>query len=159
MFGQHDAGHDNKQEDTLSMPGPEPVDDGTLGVPNPDNDSASAPMMSSSLPTAPVAVSDQPIASSAPSMSAPTTSVGGVSDDLISIKQEALSQLKPLVGHLDQTPAEKFRTTMMMIQAADDQSLIGEAYEAAKVISDEKERAQALLDIVNEINYFTAQKD
>jgi len=44
---------------------------------------------------------------------------------------------------------------MMMIQAADDESLIKTAYEAAQNISDEKVRAQALLDIVNEINYFT----
>jgi len=43
----------------------------------------------------------------------------------------------------------------MMIQAADDQSLIKDAYEAAQNINDEKARAQALLDIVNEINYFT----
>lgn len=80
------------------------------------------------------------------------------SDDLTSIKQEALQQLSPLVGHLDQTPEEKFRTTMMMIQAADNQSLIKTAYDAAQHISDEKEKAQALLDVINEINYFTQQK-
>jgi hypothetical protein len=78
-------------------------------------------------------------------------------DDLLAIKQDALKQLSPLVSHLDQTPEEKFRTTMMMIQAADDQNLIKDAYEAAQNISDEKARAQALLDIVNEINYFTQQ--
>jgi hypothetical protein len=78
-------------------------------------------------------------------------------DDLSSIKHEALQQLSPLVSHLDQTPEEKFHTTMMMIQASDDQSLIKEAYESAKQITDEKARAQALLDIVNEINYFTQQ--
>ena len=44
-----------------------------------------------------------------------------------------------------------------MIQAADDQSLIKTAYEAAQQITDEKSKAQALLDIVNEINYFTQQ--
>jgi hypothetical protein len=76
-------------------------------------------------------------------------------DDLLAIKQSALKQLSPLVSHLDQSPEEKFHTTMMMIQAADDQTLIKDAYEAAQNISDEKARAQALLDIVNEINYFT----
>lgn len=79
------------------------------------------------------------------------------SDELLDIKQEALQALTPLVGHLEQTPEEKFRTTMMMIQASDDQSLLKEAYAAAKAISDEKSRAQALLDVVNEINYFTQQ--
>ncbi|CAN5636024.1 hypothetical protein BH23PAT1_BH23PAT1_3410 [soil metagenome] len=78
-------------------------------------------------------------------------------DDLLNIKQEALQSLSPLVGHLEQTPEEKFRTTMMMIQASDDQSLVKAAYEAAKQITDEKIRAQALLDVVNEINYFTQQ--
>ncbi|HKR82297.1 MAG TPA: hypothetical protein VJR27_04850 [Candidatus Saccharimonadales bacterium] len=76
-------------------------------------------------------------------------------DELLSIKQQALQQLTPLVGHLDQTPEEKFRTTMMMIQASDNDDLIKEAYAAAQSIPDEKTRAQALLDIVNEINYFT----
>lgn len=75
--------------------------------------------------------------------------------DLLSIKQEALQRLSPLVGHLDQSPEEKFKTTMMMIQASDDQTLVGAAYEAANAITDEKVKAQALLDIVNEINYFT----
>ena len=75
--------------------------------------------------------------------------------DLADIKQQALEQLSPIVGHLDQPPEEKFKTTMMMIQASDDQSLIPDAYTAAQGIEDEKAKAQALLDIVNEINYFT----
>jgi hypothetical protein len=79
-------------------------------------------------------------------------------DDLLDIKQSALTQLTPLVDHLDQTPEEKFRTTMMMIQASDNKALIKDAYEAAQKISDEKTKAQALLDIVNEINYFTQHK-
>ncbi len=76
-------------------------------------------------------------------------------DDLIDIKKDALQQLTPLVGHLDQTPEEKFRTTMMLIQATDDKSLLRTAYDAALQIPAEKPRAQALLDVVNEINYFT----
>lgn len=78
---------------------------------------------------------------------------------LLDIKQQALQQLSPLVGQLNQDPEEKFRTTMMMIQASDNSTLIKEAYETALQISDEKVRAQALLDIVNEINYFTHAKD
>jgi hypothetical protein len=76
-------------------------------------------------------------------------------DDLLDIKQHALQELSPLVGHLEQTPEEKFRTTMMMIQASDNHALVREAYDAAKEIANEKDRAQALLDIINEINYFT----
>ncbi len=80
-------------------------------------------------------------------------------EDLLSIKQQALQQLSPLVGHLDQTPEEKFKTTMMMIQAADNKTLVKTAYEAAQAITNEKSRAQALLDVINEINYFTQQSD
>ncbi len=78
-------------------------------------------------------------------------------DNLLDIKQQALGQLSPIVNHLNQTPEEKFRTIMMMIQASDNQSLIKDAYEAAQAISDDKVKAQALLDVVNEINYFTHQ--
>ena len=99
--------------------------------------------------------------SSQDTLSMPTTSSGVADDgddDLAKIKQDALQDLSPLVKHLDQTPEEKFRTTMMMIQATDDQSQIQAAYDAAKQITDEKVRAQALLDVVNEINYFTQHK-
>ena len=77
------------------------------------------------------------------------------SDDLMDIKKQALQSLAPLVGKLDQSPEEKFRTTMMMIQASDDQSMLKDAFEAAQNISDDKMRAQALLDVINEVNYFT----
>lgn len=77
--------------------------------------------------------------------------------NLLNLKQEALQQLSPLVEHLEQTAEEKFRTTMMMIQATDDQGLLRAAYESARNITDDKARAQALLDVINEINYFTQQ--
>ena len=76
-------------------------------------------------------------------------------EDLMSIKKKALQQLAPLVHQLDQEPEEKFKTMLMMIQASDDKTMLSTAYETAQTISDEKSKAQALLDIVNEINYFT----
>ncbi|HEV2403463.1 MAG TPA: hypothetical protein VGS08_04645 [Candidatus Saccharimonadales bacterium] len=91
-----------------------------------------------------------------PSLPATTSSTPPAgTDDLLDIKRQALQQLSPLLQHLDQTPEERFRTTMMMIQASDDSSLIKTAYDAAQQITDEKARAQALLDVVNETNYFT----
>ena len=74
------------------------------------------------------------------------------------IKRSALEELSPLIDKLDQTPEEKTMTLLMMIQATDDQSLIGSVFNAAKDIKDDKKRAQAMLDIVNEINYFTNKK-
>lgn len=83
------------------------------------------------------------------------TQTSNVTNELIDIKRQALNQLTPLIKHLDQSPDAKFETLMMMIQASDDQMLVKLAYETALLISDDKIRAQALLDIVNEINYFT----
>ena len=89
---------------------------------------------------------------------APHVSTTPVNQDLLDIKQKALQELTPLVHHLDQDPLEKFQTTMMMIQASDDQSLLNEAYTSAQAIKDDKAKAQALLDIVKEINYFTQER-
>lgn len=76
-------------------------------------------------------------------------------EHLAGMKQTALEHLEPLVGHLDQSPEETFKTTMMMIQANDNHTLIEKALDAAKEIADDKARAQAMLDIINEINYFS----
>jgi hypothetical protein len=80
-------------------------------------------------------------------------------NDLIDIRQHALKELAPMIDQLDLAPDDRFRTLMLVIQASDDQKLIKEAYEAAHGITDEKARAQALLEIVNEINYFTQQSE
>lgn len=104
-----------------------------------------------STPAVDVPATEPAAATPAPSVDTSTSESG----DLLDIKQKALEELSPLVGHLEQTPEEKFKTTMMMIQASDNQALIPEAYTAAQAITDEKAKAQALLDIVNEINYFT----
>lgn len=120
-----------------------------------------APMIMDSDPTdftspdtpAPQPAVDQP-QQAVPDMPAPVTA-NVANDELLSMKQEALQQLTPLVSHLDQTPEDKFRTVMMMIQASDDHTKLGEAFDIAKQITDDKARAQALLDVINEINYFT----
>jgi hypothetical protein len=83
----------------------------------------------------------------------------GTDEDLIHIKKEALDELLPLIDKLNQKPAEQFKTLMMIIQASDNQSLINRAYTIAQGIDDQKIRAQALLDIINEINYFTQQPE
>lgn len=144
MFGQDQEDGVNdffSQSNGSPAPGSAGPVDENAAVPQDDQPVDNTASPSAGEPEQPVAVAD----------------AGGSHDDLLGIKQEALQALSPLVGHLDQSPQEKFRTTMMMIQAADDQSLLREAYDAAKKIEDEKVRAQALLDVVNEINYFTQQ--
>ena len=79
-------------------------------------------------------------------------------DSLAQVRQQAINSLQPLVGHLDQAPEDKFKTLMMLIQTSDNSKLLNDAYEAANRITDEKARAQALLDVINEINYFNHQQ-
>lgn len=167
MFGHSD----NQQVDNGGMSGqqnPNPIA-GALPqnpiAPQPQNNglgdipAASDPLPQSSSPFAATPVPDmtpQVNYGSAPSVPiADNQPANDSSDDLLDLKQKALQELSPLVGHLDQNPEEKFKTTMMMIQASDDQALLPAAYEAAQLITDEKAKAQALLDVVNEINYFT----
>lgn len=83
----------------------------------------------------------------------------GEDQELLDIKRSALQDLSPLLDHLQQSPKETFDTTMMMIQATDNKALVAKAYEAAKQIESDKNRAQALLDLVNEINYLTGSKN
>ncbi len=174
MFGNDD------QDDNQNQPqNDQPQEDATIVPPMPDSDLSTSPTVTNDASQSPAAqpqensgdetgapvVTDsagdyeetpQKTDDAQPSQSAAVSSDDG---DLIGIKKEALQQLSPLVGHLEQSPEEKFKTTMMMIQAADDKTLVKTAYEAAKDISDEKARAQALLDVINEINYFTHTPD
>src|SRR5579883_1209308 len=128
MFGHHD---DNSQDQSMTMPqqpmgGSMPSD-----LPMPENEDTMMPMElggtssdnGMAMPqTFRQPSSDEaapPDASSSVMPSTPATpATANTPDDLINIKQEALQSLKPLVGHLEQTPEEKFRTTMMMIQAS-----------------------------------------
>jgi hypothetical protein len=76
-------------------------------------------------------------------------------DDLTSIKTEALSELRPLVDKLNVEPEEKFDTYLLLLRSTDDRSLIAPAHEAARGIADEARRAQALLDIIKEIDFLS----
>ena len=177
MFGHQDqdSKHDEDQVAQDAARVAEPQADATLGTSaDTDTDDSIAATAAPTASTAPAidehVASDFEMTEPAVPRSAPATTVAPTStataepsdtstNDLLDLKQNALQQLTPLIGHLDQSPEEKFRTTMMMIQASDNQSLLKTAYEAARNITDEKARAQALLDVVNEINYFTQQQD
>lgn len=95
-----------------------------------------------------------------PGASSTQPSGEGTGDDgeLDSVKNSALEQLRPLIEKLDLEPADKFDKYLMMLRASDDPALIKPAFDAAQGITGEQEKAQALLDIINEINYITASK-
>lgn len=161
MFGNdHDEDNNNDNVQPMSA---QPVNNGLLGINDDDDADDSAPKDEPSAPPAPSSsiggfssdtYGDAPV-SDDPKDTTTTDDKSTDDDELLDIKKEALQELSPLVDHLDQNSEEKFRTTMMMIQASDNKALIPQAFKAAKEISDDKNRAQALLDIVNEINYFT----
>lgn len=80
------------------------------------------------------------------------------SDDLSSVKQEALTELRPLVDKLNIPAEEKFDTYLLLLRSTDDKTLIEPAHETAKLIEDESRRAQALLDIIKEIDFLSSPK-
>ena len=76
-------------------------------------------------------------------------------NDLTSVEKDALNELRPLVDKLDLSAEEKFDTYLLLIRSTDDKALIEPAHAAAKNIADEAKRAQALLDIIKEIDYLS----
>lgn len=128
-----------------------------------NDDSASEPVVSNS-PAVPTSVSDpinnlsfEETTKSAPSITLSPLSgpLSGDNDDLESIKKDALTELRPLIDKLSLPPEEKFDTLLLIIRSTDDSSLIPAVHEAAKSIEDESKRAQALLDVIKEIDFFS----
>ncbi len=93
-----------------------------------------------------------------PTPVAPVVAAPAISGDLDAIKSEALGELRPLVDKLNVSPEEKFDTYLLLLRSTDDRDLIAPAHEAAKGITDEARRAQALLDIIKEIDYLSQPK-
>ena len=97
-----------------------------------------------------------PAAPVGPAPASPTAiPVGG---ELDGVKSQAISELRPLVDKLTLPPEEKFDTYLLLIRSTDDKSLIAPAHEAAREITDETRRAQALLDIIKEIDFLSGQQ-
>lgn len=124
-----------------------------------------APTLQSDVDDA-VDATDVPVAPQAPApeFSTPSASIDHTGateapeDSIEQIKVSALQQLRPLMQHIELSPEEKFEKYLMMLRASDDVSLIEPTYQAAQQISSEKLKAQALLDVINEINYLTSQQ-
>lgn len=117
----------------------------------------------------PVVLPGSPVAPAASDDAAPVIApVAPVADDakptpaaspeLESIKKDALLELRPLVSKLAVSPEELFDTYLLLIRSTDDESLIAAAHDAAKEIPDETRRAEALLDVIKEIDYLSQQK-
>ena len=94
-------------------------------------------------------------ASTTPAMEASTNIMnepnGNSLDDL---RQKALRDLRPIVDKVELNDEESFDVLLLLIRETDDESLLPRAYEAARQIQDEARRAQALLDVIKETDYF-----
>jgi len=101
-----------------------------------------------------------PVDLATPSLPTPDDSqtIATPSGPLDDIKKDALTELRPLVDKLTVSAEEKFDTYLLLIRSTDDTSLIAPAHEAAKAITDESRRAEALLDIIKEIDYLSQHK-
>lgn len=119
------------------------------GNPVPTADPATAPVATPIPAPEPVVATPAPVASSAPSVTPPADS------SLEGIKKDALNELRPLVDKLNVSAEEKFDTYLLLLRSTDDRTLIGPAHDAAKEIADETRRAQALLDVIKEIDYLS----
>lgn len=84
-----------------------------------------------------------------------TSSPATAGDDLESIKKNALGELRPLIDKVDLPAEEKFDTYLMLIRSTDDKDLIAPAHAVALTIADESKKAEALLDIIKEIDYLS----
>lgn len=92
----------------------------------------------------------------APLSAAPTAPA---TDSLGSIKTAAITELRPLVDKLNLPPEDKFDTYLLLIRSTDDTTLIAPAHQAAQSITDEAKKAQALLDIIREIDYLSTPQN
>ena len=84
----------------------------------------------------------------------PTQVTDDATDELDAAKREALLALAPLLSNLpDISPERKFEICINAIRFTDDKDLVKPALEAAQSIKESGAKAEALVELVNEINY------
>ena len=72
--------------------------------------------------------------------------------DLDRVKINALNEIRPILETVDILPEKKFTIYKDIIELTDDKACIEPAYNAARQIAEEKERAEALLYIIEIID-------
>lgn len=82
-----------------------------------------------------------------PSMESPSSM-----QNMKQIKEAALRDLIPLLDHLNMSPSQKFGLYRNIFEDLHDYAVLEHAYRAASEISDETERAEALLYLVETID-------
>ena len=146
------------QELAKALAGVLPEDDSTTDSSNPTGlQFEETPSLTTApLAPAPATPAPAPAPVAAPSFDIPTpTPLASDSGDLDDIKLTALKELRPLMDKVELPAEEKFDTYLMLLRSTDDKTLIGPAHVAAQGIGDEKRKAEALLEIIKEIDYLS----
>ncbi len=147
--------------DAYSLPASDQLPTGAVASPFPTIQPLPAPLPASPSTDIPTPYSDSGSAAAVTPSNSYTPAPATGSDDngpLAAIKKNALVELRPLVDKLNVSPEEKFDTYLLLIRSTDDTDLIAPAHEAAQQITDEARRAEALLDIIKEIDYLSHPK-
>ena len=87
-----------------------------------------------------------------PAEAAPNSTPSAENLDIHQVKKAALRDLAPLLDRLDMNPSQKFNLYRNIFEDLKDHSVLERAYHAASEIPDEKERAEALLYLVESID-------
>ena len=82
---------------------------------------------------------------------APTKAIYG-DPDLDKVRSNALSDIRPVLEKIEISPEKKFIVYRDIIDVFDDKACFEPAYAAATKIADDKERAEALLYIIEKID-------
>ena len=139
----------------MVAPGPEPIapfepiDIPELNVPE-EAPTAPAPAPAPTPEPAPVApepVAPTPIAPAPAPVTPAATSL-----NTHQVKEAALRDLVPLLDHTNMTPSQKFNICRNIFEDLKDYTVLEQAYRAASEITDETERAEALLYLVESID-------
>ena len=103
------------------------------------------------VPEAPI-MTEEPAFEPAPAIEvAPVAEVSPV-NGMKNIKDAALRDLMPLLDKMNINPSQKFRIYRNAFQDLHDYTILGNAYKAASEITNEVERGEALLYLVEEID-------
>ena len=101
-------------------------------------------------PPAPTATPTPPLTDEEPQLTSTTPSAQNL--NMHQIKEAALRDLVPLLGKVNMEPSQKFNIYRDIFENLGDYTVLESAYNAAKEIPDESERAEALLYLVESID-------
>jgi hypothetical protein len=73
--------------------------------------------------------------------------------ELSALRNRTLEALLPIVDNVEEAPERKFEILMTVVRSSNDPALLNKALNTAQQIHDTNSKANALLEVLNEINY------